>query len=607
MSFLFVLAGLLNLPFGYAQCSEGEVPPAEGYSVTAYQSQIDYRVDLAESTINTALDNISLQAGNYVVLNDKDFYANKYATTGYAGKCKWGYIDAHNDSYGSEIDNITYVILTPGDYRDYLAFNPRLDPDTYTYGRKYLLHYPGKDSDPMSVIQAYFDGTPKAAVDQEEDERAIIENFILDNNEWSWVVRGITVRGNRSWRHDDENNIWGTGSSTSRITGDNNIIESCLFENQVKSNYINITNGDNNIVHNCVIRDQQESMITYLAGNDIVGIKFGAIKDSFAINNTILNNKIYNVTDAIHLVYQTGSHNGDADDQIGELPGTFIYGNEMFNERIYIDDCGEEKMNGEGAIDIKQGFGGYGHGEYANICDKVIITNNEFYGWRRGGTDGLGRVIEEGEEDDLDCATDPGGKGGGTGEAITCHINAKNIVIYDNLVYDCNIGFMAGGAGYDEYGNLISVSHIEILDNTICNLYPWSSDESDLNYDEWSKYIPYLHDKEVGLGIKMSAFFSKVAGNKVSNVVEGILITDKDDVYTNIEVSDNYFENAIEQTLLKCRDYSNVTNNTFVDTQFIVTNAANTETGCTANMETCEQVEDRLINNNCFIDSPICE
>lgn len=596
MSVSFMLIGLLNLPFGYAQCPQGETPPAEGYSVTDYQSEIDQRVNVAETAINTALDNISLQTGNYVVLNDRDFYTNN--TGGYGTKCKWPYIDAYKDIYRNEINDITYIILTPGDYRDYLTFNPRADQNTYTYGRKYLLHYPGSADDPMSVIQAYFDGTPTAAVDQAEEDRAIIENFALDREEWTWVVRGITVRGNHNWRHDDENDIWGTGSSSSMIVSDNNIIESCLFENQVKGNYLDIVNGDNNIIHNCVIRDQQESMITYLAGNDIIGIMFGAVKDSFAINNTVLNNKIYNVTDAIHLVYQADDPTNpnwdgtDADDRIGELPGTFIYGNELFNERIYIDDCGEEKMNGEGAIDVKQGAGGHGVGEYSNICEKVIIANNEFYGWRRAGTDGLGRVIDP-TDTDQDCATDPGGKGGGTGEAITCHINAKNIVIYDNLVYDCNIGFMAGYAGYDGYGNVIFVSHIEILNNTICNLYPWSTDEN----DEWSKYIPFLYDKEVGLGIKMSARHSRVSGNKISNVVEGILITDNQATYPHIEISDNYFENVIEQTLNKCQDYTTVTDNTFIDTNFIIN-------GCDDG--NCQD-DVWVVDTNCFVDSPICE
>ncbi len=588
-----MLIGLLTLSFGHAQCPQGQTPPAEGYSITDYQSEIAQRVSTAETTISTVLDNISLQAGNYIVLNDRDFYTNN--TGGYGTKCKWPYIDAYKDIYIDEINDITYIILTPGDYRDYLTFNPRANQNTYTYARKYLLHYPGSRDDPMSTIQAYFDGTPTAAVDQAEEDRAIIENFTFNQGEWTWAVRGITIRGNHSSRRDDENNIWGYGSSTSIITSDNNIIESCLFENQVKGNYLNITNGDNNIVHNNVIRDQQECMITYLAGNDIIGIKFGAVKDSFAINNTVLNNKIYNVTDAIHLVYQADDPTNpnwdgtDADDTIGELPGSFIYGNEMFNERIYMDDCGEEKMNGEGAIDIKQGTGGYGFGTYANICEKVIVANNEFYGWRRAGTDGLGRVIDPGDSD-LDCANDPGGKGGGTGEAVTCHINAKNVVIYNNVVSDCAMGFLAGGGlTTDGYGNDLEVSHIEILDNLICDLYP-----SKQTFEN----TPYLQDKQAGLGIKINAPYSKIAGNKIVNTIQGIRTPEVNWISATVEISNNYFENIARQFFNRCGDYSNFTNNFIADTEY--------QLSCGGG--DCQVLTDELLEgNNCLYNSPICQ
>lgn len=591
ISVSFVLIGLLTMSFGYAQCPQGQTPPAEGYSATDYQNEIEQRVNDTETIINTTLDNISLQTGNYVVLNDKNFYTNN--TGGYGTKCKWPYIDAYKDIYRNEINDITYIILTPGDYRDYLTFNPRANQDTYTNGRKYLLHYPGAADAPMSVIQAYFDGTPTAAVNQEEDERAIIENFVLDNAEWSWVIRGVTIRGNHNSRLDDENDIWASGSSRSVITGDNNIVESCLFENQVVGNYLTIINGDNNIVHNSVIRDQQECMITYLAGNDIIGIMFGATKDNFAINNTALNNKIYNVTDAIHLVYQADDTTNvnwdgtDADDLIGDLPGTFIYGNEMFNERIYIDDCGEEKMNGEGAIDIKQGTGGYGFGTYVPICEKVIIADNEFYGWRRAGADGLGRVLDPG---DTDCVTNPAGRGGGSGEAVTCHINAKNIVIYNNFVSDCAAGFFAGGGlTTDGYGNDLEVSYIEILDNLICDLYP-----SRQIYEN----TPYLQDKQLGLGIKINAPNSKVVGNKIVNTIQGIRRPEVNWINATVEISNNYFENIAQQFFNRCGDYSNFTNNFIADTEY--------QLSCGGG--DCQVLTDELLEgNNCLYNSPICQ
>jgi len=65
-----------------------------------------------------------------------------------------------------------------------------------------------------------------------------------------------------------------------------------------------------------------------------------------------------------------------------------------------------------------------------------------------------------------DCWNDSNGQGGGSGEAITCHNNARNIVIMDNSVYDCTNGFIVA-AGAEQTG---WVGYIEIYNNKICIL-----------------------------------------------------------------------------------------------------------------------------------------
>jgi len=305
---MLCLAG--NLQYAYAQVC----PEASGYTVGEYNQEISDRLQIADfwlSSINIDLEQSTNGTPiNYVILNDKDFYGGN--TGGYGQGCQWPFIDGVYDA-PPNINTITYFILTPGDYRDYLDFQPRFNNSTPSLNdKKYLLHYPGSPNDSPQVIENYLNGiseTPKAAVDQAEYERAIIEDFRILQDGWSWVVRGITIRGNHNSRLDDENGVYGTGSSTSEIQTNQNIIESCLFENQVKGNFINISNGDRNIIHNCVIRDQNDCMITYLAGNDIIGVNIkakGSAAQPTAFNNYILNNKIYNVTDAIQLSANSG-------------------------------------------------------------------------------------------------------------------------------------------------------------------------------------------------------------------------------------------------------------------------------------------------------------
>lgn len=253
---LFVLFSLLGLPYAHAQnCANDCVneqadceQTSTGYSLECYDCEIEKR----SLTVEAALGNINIdlvttnpgtdnETKNYVILNDRDFY------DGCGTGCKWPYIDAKYGN-GTTIDDITYFILTPGDYRDYLTFKPRFDnvsdgdtddpntnPGTSSIDdTKYLLYYPGSSSDDEDDIESYLKGTSgiplKPASEQAEHERAIIENFSFSDNSWSWVVRGITIRGNHNSRFDDRNGVYGSGSSTSSIQSDDNIIKDCLLK-----------------------------------------------------------------------------------------------------------------------------------------------------------------------------------------------------------------------------------------------------------------------------------------------------------------------------------------------------------------------------------------
>lgn len=576
-----VLIGVCSLQYAHAQ--EDCPVLSQGYSTDEYDTEINTRLQ-ATQTMLDSVSNIDLQPGNYIILNDKDFYQK--------GPINW------NGLYntGDPLENITYIILTPGDYRDYLTFRPyRIAGPSSS--RKYLLQYPGTADDSEDVIEAYLND-PVAAIGQTEEDRAIIENFRFAQEFWTWVVRGITIRGNHNSRLDDENGVYGTGSSTSLIASDNNIIEDCLFENQVTGHSIFIDNGSNNIIHNCVIRDQDECTINYLAGHDVVGVLIGASGSGNASGNVILGNEIYNVTQAVQTVYGAGNY-------YGETSGTFIYGNEFYNEKMFVDACGEERMNGEYGVAFKTGS------LSSLIEDKVIVAENEFHGWRRSATDGLDRVfddvidgIPEAQHPSYgDCEHDANGRGGGVGAAIYCTANAKNVVIYKNSIRNCSNGIFTASGG--SYGVGATTEFIEIYDNVINNLYPYK-DVYDAN-DYWANttitlppghtlsYNQYVRSHDIGTAIKILTTSTKIKGNKVINALKGIVIN-TEIVVNPIEVFDNSFRNIAYQPFRLDQQLCNYKNNLFYNSGY--TNSAFNPANCTAFNEMITSD-----NSNCFMSS----
>jgi len=598
-----VLVTVFNLQYAHTQiCTDVY------YSTEDYDNEIDTRLQATKDILNS-VSNIDLQddpAGNplnYVILNDRDFYNNNKPS--YNDQCRWPLINYYGNNNSDPLTQIEYIILTPGDYRDYLTFYPIRANAAASGDKRYLLQYNGSPDDDTQVIENYLNN-PTTAINQPEEERAIIENFWFKaEGNYSWVVRGITVRGNRNSRLDDENGVYGSGSSTSQIISrNNNVIEDCLFENQVVGKYIQLVNADNNIVNNCVIRNQDECMITYLAGNDIVGITIAATYNQNSSNNVIINNEAYNLTQAFQAVY-------GANNLYGECSGTFIYGNEFYNEKIFMDSCDEERMNGEFGIAFKCGS------LSSCIADKLIVTENEFYGWRRSATEGLGRVFDEiidGVPENQhptngDCEYDANGRGGGDGNAILCTFNAKNIAIYKNSISDCSNGISTASGG----GTSTATEFIEIYNNVICDLYP-SKDVYDANvYWEGTlitlppgntlPYNQYNIGHTIGTGINARIDLAKVVGNRVTNAIRGIVINTSNSSNPNpIEVYGNYLENIAYQPFrvdqpqpTYTNNYANYTNNYFYNSGYTYSGYSNTNP--------CSYFNDMMVNdnNNCFI------
>lgn len=368
------------------------------------------------------------------------------------------------------------------------------------------------------------------------------------------------------------------------------------FENQATGNFIDIINGSDNIIHNCVIRNQNEYNLTYISPGDIVGISISAHDNSSAENNMILENEIYNVTDAIQL------YRDDAGVEfIGDLGGIFIYNNHLYNTKKYIDQCGEERMNGEEAIDIKQGTGD--HEQIACIEDKIIIANNSFYGWRRGGMDGLGRDFTDKVRDCIseekhprfgDCWHVLNGRGGGNGGAVNCHLNATNIAILYNTVSDCSNGFHISGENSKGH-----VGQIEIYNNTICNLYPsreyyasdcgsywtntnyvqnvWNSGNGDylipkgdgMNdghcIPDVSGNYEYKIGHQIGEAMRSNTEYCIIQGNTISGAINGIYLDGIPGQKT--VVRDNYIENIYHENFypIATSSFADFTGNTYAD------------------------------------------
>jgi len=573
ISFALIIVGFFNLQYVVQDT-------CPGFTISDYEAETQIRLDAAESTVTTMCDEINITADNYIILNDKDYYTDRSNPN--ESNIKWP--DLINDN------NLKYILLTPGDYRDYLTFLPKR---TSTGEKRFLLYYDGPENVGSSDIQAHIQsncyGSTNTTVGQEDDERVIVERFELndlnDDGVYNsdWVIMGITFRGNHTLFHNAQYAPCGsqTAGEGSRIRTSNNIIKNCLFENSAKNNFIKLSNGDNNIIVDNVIRDRHDC-----SGRDVMGISLDAGFGRSAENTVILNNEIYNVGDAIHLIYQPNCVNdngtwiceGDGLKNLqgkGILPGTFICNNKLYNKKIYTKDkalseipYGREHMHGEDAIDIKVGAGSFSPNEVDNLeCDikkKIVISNNKIYGWRTGRP--------ERTRDAIDCSINPGintptAVTGGNGAAFTVHGAANNIVIIDNDIYDCGEGIRIASRGYfppddhviDGDGETLmrmGVQHIEVYNNRICDLYPTDTEA-------------YSDNPEVFInnGTALLCFIrtAKVKENKVRTAINGIELKGEG---FDADVSNNYFENIFKQFFRSHEEYNGFTNNTFIDCDY---------------------------------------
>lgn len=171
-----------------------------------------------------------------------------------------------------------------------------------------------------------------------------------------------------------------------------NIIRNCEIYNG-KEKGIGILGGEHNIIENCKIHD-------FDAGpySDTQGILIAAGKDT-----VIRDNEIYDCTGDGVLLYN-----------YGDVSGTIIENNHFYTT---LGPCSEN------AIDVKVG--------------SPVIRGNVMHGYRP-------------------CDGSCGGSGGTVGEAIVIHLDAKEVVIEGNTIYDSGSGIRAiNGESFRIINNVI--------------------------------------------------------------------------------------------------------------------------------------------------------
>lgn len=316
--------------------------------------------------------------------------------------------------------DIRYFLITPGDYRKWGDLRPMYSG---TAEQPYIFRYYNP-----KAAQPY--NTAHPVKRKIQGKEAVLERFQF-NGVSHWVMHGLTFRGQATEKDGKHGGMyscfWG-GSN-------HNIIDYCLVEQVVWGNAIRISDGSHNSVQRCVIRDKIEGFT-----GDNIGVTIDATVGKKARDNRVVDCEIYNVTDAVQLVYQVKM--GRNAPITGEVPGTIIDNNDMYiTKKLYRYKDGQELACAENGIDIKVGT--------ASLADKdkVRIINNRIWGYR---------------------TTDQTCSGVSNGTAIGIHRNASNILVENNIIFDVPRGVGVAGKSTQFPGD--NVSHITVRNNILYNI-----------------------------------------------------------------------------------------------------------------------------------------
>lgn len=485
----------------------------------------------------------------------------QYPDSSTSCRSDWGLAQFFDQNYS----DIKYVFITPGDYRwlgtlqmrgfadetKHIVYISDTDGDGYcdeidNYINSGELVTPMDDiSDPDSIVpeplthaiienmRLYRDGTGAGNfIIKGLSFSGIfggIEDIVTDGGDYSQeVFDGVIDAGfdlqNYNWTNlhsNVHNNILNddvlssylgadqcgfTSGLRNEITGTNVTLDRILIENVRRGNALRVNTCHNCVISNSIIRNSYDEFCTLYnevfnlenlvnAGSDNIGIAV-LCSETSCEDISILSNKIYNTSDGIQFIYQPPSG------LIGNFPNGLVQNNDIYfkpTSYIYLDDENKvQQGTADGELQMIQGEDGFDIKIGGTAISPLVIRDNNIFGWRRAfGT-------------------------GGDGFAINCHINASNVTIEANHIYDCQNGIGLGNQNADN--NSLS-DNFNVTNNVIENLYLGIDhcDPGQINeFKEDDTNTPNTDErrKPTGLGISSSVHKGvHISGNCISETI----------------------------------------------------------------------------------------
>ncbi len=229
------------------------------------------------------------------------------------------------------------------------------------------------------------------------------------------VLQGVTISGMS--HRTAEGEVWGAPNFIRNYSKDITLVH-CLLERVYHRNVLSIQFSDRCRIYSCVIRDARR-----IPGADNVGIAISGQRED-AIFNEVHSCEIYDCTDGIQLVYSPRYG------MRGDLSGTRIYNNDIYvTDRYQVRGKFGRMSCAENAIDVKIGA-------YTKAAKNVVrIENNRIWGFFNN---------------DRTC-----GGSGGWGSGIVLHQKANNIVVRNNIIFDCSNGINTSLGSVEEPNILV--------------------------------------------------------------------------------------------------------------------------------------------------------
>lgn len=315
--------------------------------------------------------------------------------------------------------NFDVFLITPGDYTSLGRLDITLSGTASK--RRVVRYYNPKAADPYNPPHPVrMAGKP--------DQEVVLEAIRLESASY-WVFHGLTFRG----KGVDKKGFVGGMITQIAHGADHNVINYCLFEKFLAIAAIRIYNASYNTIQNSVVRDKGG-----VVGVDMGGIGISATEGKESRGNRIVNNEIYNVTDAVGLIYNVARDGDEERSQTGSVPATILENNDFYiTEDLYRQKGNEEWACAENAIDLKSGT------KSTLPADRIRIVNNRMWGFR---------------PTDQSC-----GGSGSPGTGIVFHRNASNILIQDNIFLNMAQGISVFGVNpkYPEE----KVENVAIINN----------------------------------------------------------------------------------------------------------------------------------------------